>query len=262
MSIMTRVITIASGKGGVGKTTLTVNLGVALSSYGEKVTLLDADVAMANLELVLCMEDKSITLNDVLSGTADIHEAIYDGPAGMRVIPAGISLQSLRNVKIEHLKEVLKSLIEETDILLIDAPAGLEKGALTAIAVAEEIIIITTPEIPSVTDALKTKIVASKLGINIIGAVVNRYNNDETFLSVKEIESILEIPVIASIPEDSQVSRSAAFGEPFVIKNFQSPTYNSIMQLGADIVGAPYTPVGPDKEGVITKLLQGLLGKK
>ncbi|BDZ69945.1 cell division ATPase MinD [Methanobacterium petrolearium] len=259
---MTRVITIASGKGGVGKTTLTVNLGVALSSFGEKVILLDADVAMANLELVLCMEDKFITLYDVLLGDADIHDAVYDGPAGMKVIPAGVSLQNLRNVKIERLNEVLTSLIGETDILLIDAPAGLEKGALTAIAAAAEIIIITTPEVPSVADALKTKIVASKLGINIIGAVVNRCNNDKIFLSVREIESILEIPVISSIPEDPQVSRASVFGEPFVIKNIQSPAYNSIMQLGADIVGASYTPVGPDKEGVIAKLFQGLLGKR
>lgn len=84
---MTRVIVVASGKGGVGKTTITANLGVALSTYGEETLVLDADVAMANLELILGMEGKSVTLHDVLSGDASIEDAIYEGPGGVKVVP-------------------------------------------------------------------------------------------------------------------------------------------------------------------------------
>ena len=227
---MTRVITIASGKGGVGKTIVSANLGVALASYGERVIVLDADIAMANLELVLGMEGKSVTLHDVLAGKALIEEAIYDGPEGVKIVPAGISLEGLRSVKLERLEEVLSQLLEDTDILLIDAPAGLEKGAITALAAAEELLLVTTPEIPSISDVLKTKIIADKLNVKIIGVVANREQHDKTFLAIDEIETILEVPVIAVIPEDPEVSRSAAFGEPIVIKNPKSPASNAIMK--------------------------------
>lgn len=259
---MTRVIAVASGKGGVGKTTITANLGVALSIYGEETLVLDADVAMANLELILGMEGKSVTLHDVLSGDSDIVDAIYEGPGGVKVIPAGISLEGLRKVKLNRLEDVLSEIMEDVDILLIDAPAGLEKDALSAIASAQELILVTTPEVPSISDSLKTKIIANKLSVDIIGVVINRELHDKTFLSISEIETILEVPVIAVIPDDPEVSRAAAFGEPVVIRNPKSPTSNAIMQLGADLIGHEYQPIEPDHKGVITKLLEGLLGRR
>jgi septum site-determining protein MinD len=259
---MTRVISVASGKGGVGKTTITGNLGVALSTYGERTIVLDADVAMANLELILGMEGKSITLHDVLSGEASIEDAIYEGPGGVKVVPAGISLEGLRKIKFDRLEEALEVLVDETDILLIDAPAGLEKDALAAIAAAQEMLLVTTPEVPSISDALKTKIIASKLGVDILGVVINREHHDKTFLTIDEIEAILEVPVIAVIPDDPEVSRAAAFGEPIIIKNPKSPTSNAIMQLAADMIGEEYQPIEPDKKNVIAKLVEGLLGKR
>jgi len=259
---MTRVITIASGKGGVGKTIVTANLGVALASYGESVVVLDADITMANLELVLGMEGKSVTLHDVLAGKASIEEAIYEGPEGVKVVPAGISLEGLRNVKLERLEEALSHLVENTDILLIDAPAGLEKDAISALAAADEVLLVTTPEVPSISDVLKTKIIADKLDVNIIGVIVNREQHDKTFLTVEEIETILEVPVIAVIPEDVEVSRSAAFGEPIVVKNPKSPVSNAIMKLAADLIGKEFHPIEPDKKGVIAKLIAGLMGRR
>jgi septum site-determining protein MinD len=259
---MTRVITVASGKGGVGKTTITSNLGVSLSIYGERTVVLDADIAMANLELVLGMEGKSVTLHEVLSGEAEIEEAIYEGPGGVRVVPAGISLEGIRNVNVNRLEDALTKLMENTDILLIDAPAGLEKDALAALASADELLLVTNPEVPAISDALKTKIIASKLGVNILGVVINREQYDKTFLTVEEIETILEVPVLAVVPNDPEVSRAAAFGEPIVIKNPKSPTTNAIMKLAADLIGEEYTPIEPDKKGVISKLVDGLMGRR
>lgn len=259
---MTRVITVASGKGGVGKTTITSNLGVSLSIYGERTVVLDADIAMANLELVLGMEGKSVTLHEVLSGEAEIEEAIYEGPGGVRVVPAGISLEGIRNVNVNRLEDALTKLMEDTDILLIDAPAGLEKDALAALASADELLLVTNPEVPAISDALKTKIIASKLGVNILGVVINREQYDKTFLTVEEIETILEVPVLAVVPNDPEVSRAAAFGEPIVIKNPKSPTTNAIMKLAADLIGEEYTPIEPDKKGVISKLVDGLMGRR
>ena len=259
---MTRVITVASGKGGVGKTTITSNLGVSLSIYGERTVVLDADIAMANLELVLGMEGKSVTLHEVLSGEAEIEEAIYEGPGGVMIVPAGISLEGIRNVNVNRLEDALTKLMEDTDILLIDAPAGLEKDALAALASADELLLVTNPEVPAISDALKTKIIASKLGVNILGVVINREQHDKTFLSVEEIETILEVPVLAVVPNDPEVSRAAAFGEPVVIKNPKSPVTNAIMKLAADLIGEDYTPIEPDKKGVISKLVDGLMGRR
>ncbi len=224
--------------------------------------LIDADVAMANLELVMGLEDEPVTLNDVLSGDADIQDAIYEGPGGVKVIPAGIPLESLQNVKLNRLGEIIGSLLPQTDIILIDAPAGLGKNALIAIENANEMILVTTPEIPSISDALKTKQVASKLGVDVLGVVVNRDRSDKILLTTKEIEIVLKLPLLAKIPEDPEVSRSAAFAKPIIIKNPNSTTYNPIMQLAARIVDKHYQAVETDKKGLISKLIEGIMGKK
>ena len=144
---MARVIAVASGKGGVGKTTIAANLGIALSLHQEDVVVLDLDVAMANLELILGLEDKPVTLQDVLSGRDTIHNAVYEGPGGVKIVPAGLSLYGLKDMRLERLEEVLESLTEDIDILLIDAPGGLERDALAALEVSNELILVTTPEI-------------------------------------------------------------------------------------------------------------------
>lgn len=225
-------------------------------------TLLDSDVTTGNLELILGMEGKAVTLSDVLSGEADMQEAIYEDPRGIKVIPAGLSLEALENVEMGRLKQALKSISLQTDIILVDAPAGLGKDALAAISASEEMILVTTPEVPALSDALKTKLVASMLGVDVLGVVINRERNDNTLLSTKEIEIILKIPVLVKIPEDIEVSRSAAFAQPFVLKNPNSNIYNSIMQLGADLIEIDYIPFAPDNKGKISKLINGILGKR
>ncbi len=260
--IITRIIAIASGKGGVGKTTITANLGAALAGLGKDVILLDADVAMANLELIMGLEGQPVTLNDVLSGDADIKEAIYEGPGGVKVIPAGIPMDFLKKVKIDRLEKTIHSLLSKADIILIDAPAGLEKNALTAIEVAEEMILVINPEVPSITNALKTRIMAEKLGVNVLGVVVNREKNDKTFLTTNEIEIILKIPVLAKIPEDPEVSRSAAYSELLILRNPLSGFCNSIIQLAAYLIKEGYHPFSIDKKRTIHRLNEGITGEK
>ena len=108
---MVRVFTIASGKGGTGKTTVTVNLGTSLAQFGKNTIIMDADIGMANMGLALGLEDVPITLHEVLAGKANVHEAIYDGPADVNVVPSGISLQGFQQANPERLKDVLKELV-------------------------------------------------------------------------------------------------------------------------------------------------------
>ena len=121
---MFRAYTIASGKGGTGKTTVTVNLGTSLAQLGKETFILDADIGMANLGLVLGLESVPVTLHEVLAGKASVDDAIYEGPNGLKVVPSGISLQGFQNADPDKMKDVMRDLIGRSDFLLIDAPPG------------------------------------------------------------------------------------------------------------------------------------------
>ena len=254
-------IAVASGKGGTGKTTISANLAVALAKLGKDVVVLDADIAMANLELVLGVEGKGKTLNDVLAGNASIEEAIYEGPAGVKVIPAGISLDAFRRARPEKLEEVLEKLHDMAEIIIIDCPAGIGKEALTAISAAENLILVVNPEISSISDALKVIAIAKRLDTRVLGAIINRTMKEDSELSSKAIATILEVPILGVVPEDPNVRKCAAFGEPIVIKYPDSPAAQAIMEIAAKLIGKKYIPKKKEeKESFIKKFLRGIFG--
>lgn len=237
MKRMARIITFASGKGGTGKTTAVANLGTAMAQLGKKVTILDADVTMANLGLMFGLEEGGITLHDVLAGEASIEKAIYTGPAGVRVVPSSISLEGVRRAKLEHLKEAVSELVKQTDILLIDSPAGLDIDAITALTLGQEFILVVTPDIASLSDALKTKIISENLGMKPLGIVVTRVSDKSVDLPINQIESVLDLRVISVIPEDPEVGRSISLRKPLVICEPDSPAAQAFMKLAADLLG-------------------------
>ncbi len=257
---MSLSITVASGKGGVGKTTISANLGVSLAEFGKDVTILDADIEMANLELLFGMEGMSTTLHQVLAGKAPPNEAIYKGPAGVKIIPAGISLEGLRTADPDVLENVLEEIMHQTEILILDAPAGLGKSAVTSLAVGQELLLIANPEISSMSDALKTKIVAKKLGAHVLGVVLNRAGADTTDLTVEEVQTILEATVISTVPEDPEVKRASSAGTPLVIKAPNAPASVAIKKLAADLIGEKYIPPSPPKESFVSRFVGGLFG--
>ncbi len=252
-----RSIVFASGKGGTGKTTTVANLGVALAQFGKEVILLDADLTMANLSLVLGMEDIPVTLHDVLAREADLKDAIYEGPAGVKVIPGGLSLEKVKKAKPERLRELMREISQLADFILIDAPAGLEMTSVTALLIGKELIVVTNPEISAITDSLKTKLIAEKLGTLPLGVILNRVTNEKTELTQDEIEAILEVPVLAMIPEDPEVKRASAYGVPLVIKNPTSPRRYSYQAISCQTCGnqvAAARAGEPDKEGLQSDL--------
>lgn len=251
-------ITVASGKGGAGKTTISANLGVALAQLGKDVTILDSDIEMANLELYLGMEGMKVTLHNVLAGEAPVSEAIYEGPVGVKLIPAGVSLEGLRKVDPDRLEQVLDELLRTTELLIIDSPPGLGRSAVASLAAGQELLLVVNPEISSMSDALKTKIVARKLGAHVLGAVLNRAGHSKTDLTVQEVETILECNVLAVVPEDPEARRAAAFGQPVVLKAPDSPAAVAIKKMAADLIGEKYTPLRPSKEDFKKRLGGGL----
>ncbi len=252
-------IVVASGKGGVGKTNISINLGAALASLGKHVTVLDADIEMANVELRLRLGHQGKSLHDVLAGKADILEAIYDGPAGLKVVPCGTSLEGLRAADPTKLGEALVKLLGTTDILIIDAPAGLGTS-LGAMAVAHEMLLVVNPEIASIADALKVKQVFQEFNGHLLGVVVNRASYNEEDLKINEIEALLEAEVVSVVPEDRAMKQAAAYGSPLVISAPYSPAARAIKKLAESIVLNKYGPKEAPKEDMVNRIMFGLFG--
>lgn len=258
------VYTIASGKGGTGKTTTTLNLGTALAMLGKKTIVLDADIGMANLGLLLGLEKSKITLHEVLSGSANINEAVYEGPAGLRVVPSGLSLRGFQNSKPDKLKEVMGALIEGMDYVLIDAPAGISKDGVIPLAVADKVILVVNPELASMADALKTKALTEMLGRYIEGVVLNRAELEKTEINRNKVSELLGAKVLEMVPEDANVRRSAAFKVPIVVRAPKSPASIAFKRLAASIAGEKFTETSEkeDKESFVDRLARTIFGGK
>jgi len=232
--------TIASGKGGTGKTTLSVNLGTMLAKYGKETYIMDADMGMANLGIILGLENVPVTLHEVLAGKSPVSDAIYEGPCGVKVIPSGISLQGFQNADPEHLRDVMKEIINHCDILIIDAPAGISRDGVVPLAIADEVILVVNPELSSMVDALKTKILTEMIGGHVKGAILNRATLEKTDVSVQKIEDVLGVKVIGLIPDDPNVRRATAYKTPIVVKYPDSPASIEIKKIAAKLAGVEY----------------------
>lgn len=237
---MTRLIAVASGKGGVGKTTTTVNLGAALAGFHKNVIIVDANLTTPNIGLHLGIHAPLVTLNDVLEGRASIVDAIHLHESGLRVIPAGMHLKHLKTTNPDRLWDVALDLFGSADVVLMDTPAGLESGAKSVLNVGEEVLIVTNPEMPAVTDALKTIRIAHTSGAQVIGVVLNKVVSDSYEMDIDDIESILDTRVIATIPHDDNVRGSIRLKNPIVIRHPNSGASKAFKKLAADVMGIEF----------------------
>jgi septum site-determining protein MinD len=264
--MVAKVYTIASGKGGTGKTTTTVNLGTALALLGKKTVIIDADIGMANLGLLLGLEKSPVTLHEVLSGKAEVQEAVYEGPGGVKVVPCGISLQGFQSSDPGKLQEVMATLVDDNDFMLIDAPAGISKDGVIPLAIADKVILVVNPELSSMADALKTKVLTEMLGGEIGGAILNRAGMERTEINKQKVADLLGVDVIEMVPEDSNVRRSAAFKTPIVIKTPNSPAAVAFKRLAAHVSGTDFIEPAEGEEereeGFVGRLARVLFGGK
>jgi len=262
---MARIIAIASGKGGTGKTTITANLGICLARLGKKVLLIDADVAMANLSLILGMQSSPITLHDVLLGETEVQNAIYDGPDGVHFIPSGLSLDNYKRVDSERLSSVVSQLSEQYDFILLDAAAGIEKNVLSALSAAQETLLVTMPTSPAIADALKTKLVAQRLGSKVMGVIINFVMNEKGEIGRQEISGILELPIYGIVPYDPEVRKSFMQQKvyPVIVRKPDAPASLEIARIASRLTGLKTSdaPVAKKQGGLFSRIFSFLKKK-
>lgn len=251
---MTRLICVSSGKGGVGKTTLTSNLGSALTEFGVDTVVMDTNLTNPNLGFHLGIPLYPVTLHDVLRGDAHITEATYIHNSGLRVIPAGLSVEDLRNTSPENLNDVLMDTVGEPEFVLLDSAAGLGSESINAIEAADELLIVTNPNLPAVTDALKTCKIAEEAGTHILGVVMNRVKGNESELDVEEVEDMIGYPVVADIPEHEVFDDAISNKSPVVHHEPDHHVSERFRQLAADMAGIDYIPE-KRSEGFFSKIM-------
>lgn len=238
---MTRTIAVIGGKGGVGKTTLTSNLACALAELGEDVIAVDANLTTPNLGIHVGMHFAPHTLHDVLKGESKLKDSTYPHALGFKVIPASMSVEDLAGVDPSRLYEVTLNLLGKTDFILLDSAAGLGREAISAMNAVDEILIITNPDLPSVSDALKTVKLVESLNKKIIGVVVNKVRERNYELTKAEIEEMLGYPIISQIPDDSNVVKSLFAKTPIVNYNPSSPAAVEFRKLAHNLTGREFS---------------------
>ncbi len=219
-----RVIVVTSGKGGVGKTTTTANLGMSIARLGYRVALIDADIGLRNLDLLLGLENRVLyTAMDILEGQCRLDQALIRDKRWKNLALLGISKNrqkyTITRKNMQNLVDSVKQL--GFQYILIDCPAGIDIGFINAIAPAQESIIITTPEITAIRDADRVAGLLEANGIYNVKLLVNRVRPDmiqkNDMMSVPDVQEMLGIPLLGAIPEDTQVIVSTNRGEPLVL---------------------------------------------
>ncbi len=234
---MAKLITITSGKGGVGKTTTAINLGAALNALGKEVIILDANLTTPNIGLHLGAPIVPVSLNHVLLGKARIADAIYEHESGTKIIPSSLSVKELKRLNHSKLKEVGKKLRKMADYIIYDSAAGLGEEAIAAIEAGDELIIVTNPEIPAVTDALKTSKVIEEMGKEVRGVIVTRVRGTRTEMPIANVRDMLELPILGVIPEDSAVQSALVMKDALIHTHPKSKAAKAYRLIAARIIG-------------------------
>lgn len=215
---MTRIIGVVSGKGGVGKTTLVSNLGASLAKEGYNVAIIDANLTGANLGLHYGLISYPISVHDVMKGNASLTDAVYKHPSGVDIVPASLSFEDILDTPPVNIREEIKKAFADKDYVLIDAATGLDRETLNAIEMCDEFLLVTHPELPTISDALRTKSIIHKYEKKLAGLVLNRVTRKDE-IKKDYIASFFKLPILGVIPEDPSIRRSIELKTPIVLQN-------------------------------------------
>ncbi len=260
---MSIVFVVTSGKGGVGKTTITANLSIALASFGKKVLAVDADIGLRNLDMILGLENRIVyDVLDVLEGRVEFHKALVKDKRGLSLwlLPANQTRNKDaidRDRWVDLINRVKES--GEYDYIFIDSPAGIEQGFQIASLPADKALVVVNPEVSSIRDADRIIGLLENMGKKEYYLVINRINWDSVkkgeMLSVEDIVDILKVQPIGIVPEEPKLVDFTNRGEPIVLsKNYNAS--KAIIDMAKRIEGedVPMVRYG-EKKGLLEKLL-------
>jgi len=237
------VIGVLSGKGGVGKTTVTSNLASALSQeYNRVVMVLDTNTYSSHIRLHFgVMEDVPFTLYDLVKKKKTFTNYIYShGPAGVELIPTSATV---KNVSFKRLNGIIQKMAKSKyDYVIIDCAPGFGKDVQVAIKACDELIVVTTPNIPDVEDAMKIIELLGMMKKKVKGFVLNRVSQERYELTAEQVEQTLGVPLLGIVPEDNKVPESIAAGVPLITYAKYSPASVEIKRIAAKVSGDEYQP--------------------
>ncbi|CBN54516.1 septum site-determining protein MinD [Kamptonema animale CS-326] len=266
---MARIIVVTSGKGGVGKTTSTANLGMALAKLGRSVAVVDADFGLRNLDLLLGLENRIVyTAVEVIAGECRLEQALVKDKRQPNLVLLPAAQNRMKDaVSAEQMKQLVNVLAEKYDYILIDSPAGIEQGFQNAIAAAQEGVIVTTPEIAAVRDADRVVGLLEAHNVKRIHLIVNRIRplmvqaND--MMSVQDVREILAIPLLGVVPDDERVIVSTNRGEPLVLSETPSLAGTAYENIARRLEGekVEFLELNPPQDNFFTRLRRLLTAK-
>ncbi|BDU50767.1 septum site-determining protein MinD [Haliovirga abyssi] len=255
------IYAITSGKGGVGKTTTTANISTGLAMQGKKVAVIDADIGLRNLDVVMGLENRIVyDIVDVVEGRAKLKQALIKDKklkANLQLLPAAQTREK-DAVTPENMMEITKELAETFDYVFIDSPAGIERGFKNAIAGADEVIVVTNPEVSAVRDADRIVGLLEAAEKNPPKLIINRIRMDMVkrgeMLSIEDVLDLLEIEILGIVPDDEDIVISTNRGEP-IVKTEESRPGKAYRNVVKRILGekVPLLTL-EEKKGILKKL--------
>ena len=260
-----RVITITSGKGGVGKTTTTANLGTALAMHGKKVAVIDADIGLRNLDAVLGLENRIVyDLVDVVEGQCRLRQALIKDKRSpeLYLLPAAQTRDknAINSVQMEQLCQQMR---HEFDFVLIDSPAGIEQGFRNAIVGADEIVIVTNPEMASVRDADRIIGLVEAAGKPEPRLILNRLRAEMVkrgdMMDVADVLEVLGIDLVGIVPEDEMIIIGTNKGEPVVYEK-RSRAGRAFINAAQRIMGVEVPLDEVEEAPTLVERLRRLMG--
>ncbi|MFB6190075.1 MAG: cell division ATPase MinD [Candidatus Nanohaloarchaea archaeon] len=242
---MTRVVSVVSGKGGVGKTTLTANIGTSLAQQGHDVLIIDGNFSGANMSQHFGLGFQDVSLNDVLNGEAYITQAVSKHPAGVSVLPASV-LEF--NSNAENLKHSIVEFLGDKDFVFIDAAAGTDDEVQAAIEASDEVLLVSEPELPSLTNCLGAKKLAEQLDRDVIGLVLNSVRGEKSEVNRNDVKELVGTEILGTVPDHKHVREGIALREPVVSYKPNSRASLAIEDIAYRIKGEE-----PPKRGLYEK---------
>ena len=263
---MGEVMVITSGKGGVGKTTTTANLGSSLAEAGKKVVLVDTDIGLRNLDVVMGLENRIVyDIVDVVEEKCKLRQALIKDKRfeELFLLPAA-QTRDKTAINEEQMKELTKKLKEDFDYILIDCPAGIEQGFKNAIAGADRAIVVTTAEISAIRDADRIIGLLESSEIRNPELIVNRLRPNMVkkgeMMEVDDIVDLLSVDLIGVVPDDEYIITQTNKGEP-VIKNKKAPSGKAYIEIARRILGENIDVTIPGKKQGLWEKIKGWFRK-